>query len=314
MRALIADDDRVTTAILVKAMQRWGVEVTVAHDGNAAWNILGAGQPPSLAILDWMMPGLDGIELCRRIRREPSLAGTYVLLLTGRGSRPDLIAGLDAGADDYMVKPIDGEELRARVHVGMRVASLQERLSERVSELQATRDHLARLVSTDVLTEVYSRRWWFELAETEFSRACRYGRTFSLMVVDLDYFKQVNDTYGHDTGDRLLREFADMLRLECRQSDTIGRLGGEEFAVLVPETSLTATGNMASRISERCRELRVSTPIGPVSFTCSVGISEVHPDDENIESVLRRADAALYDAKRGGRDCWRSADTVTSLS
>ena len=136
VRALIADDDRVTTAILSEALRRWNVEVAVAHDGQAAWELLGAGDGPALAIVDWMMPGIDGPELCRRIRQDPALAHMYVILLTGRRSREDVVAGLDAGADDYVVKPFDADELRARVHVGIRVLKLQERLAERVAELQ----------------------------------------------------------------------------------------------------------------------------------------------------------------------------------
>ena len=307
MRALIADDDPVTRAILIKALMPWNLEVTVAADGTEAWEAISSGQPPEIAIVDWMMPGMDGIELCRRIREYPALAGIYVILLTGRGSRMDLVAGLDAGADDYMVKPIDTEELRARVQVGMRVANLQGRLAERVVELQGARDHLARLVSTDALTNLYSRRWWFELAATEFSRCRRYDRAFSVMVIDLDYFKQVNDSFGHDAGDKLLRAFADMLQTECRQSDILGRLGGEEFAILVPETPVGAAQKLAGRIGDACRALKVVTPAGDeVTCSCSIGISQVQNDDDDIDDVLRRADAALYEAKRSGRDCWKS--------
>ncbi len=144
MRALIADDDRGTTAILSKTLQRWNIDVTVAHDGTAAWDLLRAGGP-SLAIVDWMMPGLDGPELCRRIRLDPSLGHMYVILLTGRDKRADLVAGLDAGADDYMVKPFDAEELRARVQVGIRVVTLQERLADRVAELQSALSRVKQL-------------------------------------------------------------------------------------------------------------------------------------------------------------------------
>jgi two-component system cell cycle response regulator len=309
MRALIADDDPVTRAILIKSLKPWNMDVTDATDGTEAWNALSSGPPPEIAIVDWMMPGMDGIELCRRVREYPALAGIYVILLTGRGSRMDLVAGLDAGADDYMVKPIDTEELRARVQVGIRVANLQGRLADRVTELQGARDHLARLVSTDSLTNLYSRRWWFELAATEFSRCRRYDRAFSVMVIDLDYFKRVNDTFGHDAGDKLLRAFADMLQIECRQSDILGRLGGEEFAILVPETPVGAAQSIAGRIRDACRNVKVTTPAGDeVTCSCSIGISEVQDNDDDIDDVLRRADAALYDAKRSGRDCWKSHD------
>jgi two-component system cell cycle response regulator len=314
MRALIADDDPVTTAVLASALKRWGIEVTCAGDGAAAWETLAAGPAPDFAVIDWMMPGLDGIEICQRIRKHPALASMYVLLLTGRGSRADLVAGLDAGADDYMIKPIDPEELRARVQVGIRVATLQAHLADRVGELQAASEHLTRLVSTDVLTGVYTRRTWFELASTEFSRGRRYGRGFSLMIMDLDYFKRVNDTFGHEAGDTLLREFAAMVRSECRQSDIIGRIGGEEFALLVPEATQAAAEHLAGRIRDACRRLAPGSGSGPVRCSCSIGISTFSADDDNIESTLRRADAALYEAKRSGRDSWRSHTPTTGDS
>src|SRR5712691_9266039 len=179
MRTLVADDDLIITTILSSALTRSGMQVTVAHDGDVAWQALNSLQPPAIAILDWMMPNLDGLELCRRIRSTPRLAGTYVILVTGRDSREDLVSGLEAGADDYMVKPIDLVELQARIGVGLRVATLQRNLTRTVTQLRATRDDLAHLASTDVLTGVYSRRWWFDLAEKEFSRSRRYDRTFS---------------------------------------------------------------------------------------------------------------------------------------
>lgn len=314
MHAVVADDDRIATAILQRSLERWGVDVTVVHDGEAAWHTLSAGATPDLAIIDWMMPGIDGIELCRRIRADSALASLYVLLLTGRGTRIDLIAGLDAGADDYMVKPIDAEELRARVHVGTRVVTLQRRLTERVSELQLARDHLARLASTDGLTRLYSRRWWFELATLEYARRSRRPDLgFSMLAVDIDFFKAVNDTFGHEAGDRVLQQFADLLRKESRQCDIVGRLGGEEFALLLPETSLDAAENLARRLIEGCRSLSVPTRGTVVRVTCSIGVTDSSGDDDSLEEVLRRADDALYDAKRSGRDCWRrepAADVI----
>ena len=210
------------------------LDTTIAHDGDEAWAALTAGPAPEIVIVDWMMPGLDGIELCHRIRDNAALKTSYVMLLTAKSARVDLVTGLDAGADDYMTKPIDPEELRARVRVGLRIAKLQRQLTDQVAELQAAREHLTRVASTDVLTELFSRRGWFEIAAGEFSRSRRYNRTVSLLIVDLDLFKRVNDTYGHDAGDRLLQTFSSVLRLEVRQSDVVGRFGGEEFAVLLP--------------------------------------------------------------------------------
>lgn len=307
MLATVADDDRMTAAMVSRTLRSWGIDARVAHDGEAAWRLLKSSVTPSLAILDWMMPGLDGIELCRRIRTDAALQGLYVVLLTGRDDRKDLIAGLDAGADDYMVKPFHVDELRARIRAGMRVAGLQTRLAEQVAELKTTRDHLAKLVSTDVLTDVYSRRWWFQAAETEFSRSRRYDRALSVLMVDLDRFKQVNDSFGHSTGDDVLQSFSLMLRNECRRSDIIGRIGGEEFAILVPEASSEAARHLAERI--RVASHRLSIPTAPgLKCSCSIGVSQIRAEDNQIEDALRRADARLYEAKRLGRDCVRSND------
>jgi diguanylate cyclase (GGDEF)-like protein len=315
VRALVADDDPVTSALVARTLERWGISVTVAADGQTAWRLLTEGAPPALAIVDWMMPGLDGLTLCRQIRREPTLAAMYVLLLTARGEQADLVEGLDAGADDYMTKPIDPEELRVRVQVARRIATLQQRLADQVSSLQTTQDHLARLVSTDMLTEVSSRRRWFELASAELARSRRYNRDVTVLLVDLDFFKRINDTFGHAAGDTVLRRFAEMLRVECRQSDIIGRLGGEEFGVLAPETGREAAQYMATRIRDACRRLAVATPLGEIRWSCSIGITDRATEDEHIESVLHKADAALYDAKGSGRDGWKmytpALDTAT---
>ena len=307
MRALIADDDLIVTTILANTLTRMGMEVSVAHDGDVAWRALNALQPPGIAILDWMMPNLDGLELCRRIRSTPRLAATYVVLVTGRDSREDLVAGLEAGADDYMVKPINIAELQARIGVGLRVAKLQQNLAQKVRELRSTRDHLALLASTDALTGVYSRRWWFDTAEKEFSRARRYDRTFSLLMADLDWFKQINDTHGHEVGDRVLNQFGQMIRTTCRKSDVIGRLGGEEFAVLLPETSAKAAQRLAARITEGCRTVIVDPMGSDARCSCSIGVTEVRPDDDRLDGVLTRADQALYAAKRAGRNQWSFA-------
>jgi two-component system, cell cycle response regulator len=308
MRALVADDDRTTAAIVAKVLIDAGLtEVDIAEDGAAAWTMLNALQPPSLAVIDWTMPGLDGLELCRRVRNSLRLSSMYVLLLTAHERREDLIAGLNAGADDYMTKPVDLDELRARIRVGMRVVSLQENLAERVTALRRAHNRLQEMASTDALTELYSRRWWFDMATTEFSRSRRYDRDLSVLIIDLDHFKRVNDRFGHETGDAVLRTFAALLRRECRQSDIIGRLGGEEFAIALPETSVAQAQTLAARLTEGCRSISVSTPLGDVRWSCSVGVTQVRDDDQEIDGVLRRADTALYEAKRAGRDRWRNA-------
>jgi diguanylate cyclase (GGDEF)-like protein len=249
-----------------------------------------------------MMPKLDGVEICRRVRHELPLANVYLMLLTAFESRKDVVAGLESGADDYVVKPFDTEELRARVQVGIRVLTLQERLAERVIELQTARDKFAQLAATDALTGLCSRRRWFETAAVEFSRARRYGRPLGLLMADLDLFKQVNDTFGHSAGDDVLKKFAEILQRQSRRSDVAGRVGGEEFAILLPETSLQAAHEVARRIVESCRDVAIPADAGVVRFTSSIGVTGIAPADDRIDAALKRADAALYEAKRSGRD------------
>ncbi len=305
MRVLVADDDRLVAEILSRTLKRWHHEVTVVADGAAAWRYLqtaAASHGSTLAILDWMMPQMDGVEICRRVRHELPLANMYLILLTAHESRKDVVAGLEAGADDYVIKPFDAEELRARVQVGIRVLTLQERLAERVTELQAARDKFAQLAATDALTGLASRRRWFERAAMEFGRSRRYRRHLGLLMADLDLFKQVNDTFGHEAGDKVLKKFADVLRQYTRHSDMAGRVGGEEFAVLLPETPIREAHEVARRIVESCRGVAIPAAAGQVRFTCSIGVTEIAPADDTIEAALRRADAALYEAKRAGRD------------
>jgi two-component system cell cycle response regulator len=226
----------------------------------------------------------------------------YLILLTGRDSREDVVAGLNAGADDYIIKPFDPEELRARVQVGMRVVSLQNRLAARIAELQEARDQLTLQANTDALTGLASRRAWLGLATTEVARARRYGLPVAVLMIDLDFFKRVNDTHGHSAGDDVLREFGEVLRRVARASDVVGRLGGEEFAILLPQTSAKEAVNVASRLAEHWRQASVPALAGGLKLSCSIGVSEAEITDSRIEDVLNRADLALYEAKRKGRD------------
>jgi two-component system cell cycle response regulator len=302
MRVLIADDDSGTRLVLASALKALGMEISVAADGSAAWEVLKEGTGPSLALIDWEMPGIDGLELCHRIRGHQPPMQMYVILLTGRDSREDVIAGLNAGADDYIIKPFDPEELRARVQVGMRVVTLQNRLAARISELQEARDQLTLQANTDALTGLSSRRAWLGLATTEVARARRYGLPVAVLMIDLDFFKRVNDTHGHSAGDDVLREFGEVLRRVARTSDVAGRLGGEEFAILLPQTSAKEAVHVATRLAEFWRQASVPTLAGGVKLTCSIGVSEAEATDSRIEDVLNRADLALYQAKRNGRD------------
>jgi DNA-binding response OmpR family regulator len=174
MRAVIADDDRGTATIVANVLSQSNLEVAVAHDGNAAWELLTTAPPPALAIIDWMMPGIDGLELCRRIKRQPSLANTHVILLTAKNAQQDVVTALQAGADDYIVKPFKSEELRTRVHIGIRVASLQERVVTSVAELQAAQQVEGVANASNISAQ--ARRGWLKLAKDGVARSGRYRR------------------------------------------------------------------------------------------------------------------------------------------
>lgn len=286
---------------------------------------------PTVILQDLVMPGIDGLGLVARYRANAATRDISIIVLS---SKEDPTVKRDAfrgGANDYLVKLPDAIELVARIRLHSRAylnqiqrddayRSLSESqrqlveanatLADRISELQAVRDELARLVSTDALTGLCSRRRWLELAAAEFDRLRRYGRPLTLLMADLDYFKRVNDTHGHDVGDDVLRRFAEALRSVCRQVDASGRIGGEEFAVLLPETSAAGGAQVAQRIVEACRTIGVSTAAGTLTCSCSVGLAESVDGDHGIEDLLRRADVALYDAKRSGRDRWRASTTV----
>jgi DNA-binding response OmpR family regulator len=195
MRAVVADDDRGTATIVTNLLERSDLEVAVAHDGNAAWDLLTAAPPPAIAIIDWMMPGIDGLELCRRIKREPSLAGTHVILLTAKNDQQDVVAALQAGADDYIVKPFKFEDLRTRVHAGIRLASLQERVATSVAELQA-----AQQADANGSVSAHAQRGWLKLAKDGVARSGRYRRAIGNLVQAAD------DSIGQSTDNDHKRE------------------------------------------------------------------------------------------------------------
>ena len=280
----------------------------------------------TVILQDLVMPDVDGMTLLSRYRASSTTRDIPVIVLS---SKEDPVIKRDAfqgGANDYLVKLPDKIELVARIHLHSTAyltqiqrdeahRSLTEsqrqlvlsnsELGERIQELQAVRDELSRLVSTDSLTGLYSRAKWFELAANEFSRHRRYHRPLACLMLDLDFFKRINDTWGHDIGDEVIRQFASVLRAASRQSDSAGRVGGEEFAVVLPETPIAGAEEVARRIVTTCRGLDVSTPKGHLKFSCSVGLAEAAETDASVEDMMRRADTALYEAKRGGRDGWK---------
>lgn len=292
-RILVAEDDPVSRRMLESFLTKWGYEVLAVSDGTEAHRILDHDDAPPLAVLDWMMPGIEGPEICRAIRRECERPYTYVLLLTARSQKEDLLKGLEAGADDYLTKPFDAQELHARLHVGERILDLQHRLIAATEELRFRASH-------DMLTGIPNRATILEAVNRERARQIRDGGPFGIILADLDHFKAINDTYGHLAGDTVLREAALRMRSCVRAYDSVGRYGGEEFLIVVPAGDEAGTTAVAERIRHAISEKSVSTEAGPIPVTASLGVAVSLCRD--TKDILRSADEALYQAKARGRN------------
>jgi two-component system cell cycle response regulator len=295
-RILIAEDDPVSRRVLQTFLVKWGYEVIIAEDGFQALAVLERQDFPRLAVLDWMMPGLEGTEVCERIRNELNRAYVYILLLTARSQKEDILKGLESGADDYLTKPFDAKELRARLLVGQRILGLQDHLIEAREELlfQATHDALTGLANRGVILEALHR---------ENSRQLREGGSFGIALVDVDHFKYVNDRHGHLTGDAVLRELARRMCASVRPYDIVGRYGGEEFLIVVPSSAAAGTMGLAERIRKSIEEFPVRTEAGEIQMTVSLGVAISDPAlPLDPQELIRVADDALYRAKDLGRN------------
>jgi diguanylate cyclase (GGDEF)-like protein len=293
MNVLIAEDDPTSRLLLTKVLEKWGYEVTVTTDGAEAWELLRSDDSPRLAILDWMMPGMDGVEVCRKVRALDTRQPPYIILLTALGEKDHVVTGLEAGADDFVGKPYDPAELRARVEVGRRLVELNEELvqAQIALEIQAR---------TDALTDLPNRRAILEILDEEVSRALRQSGSLGVGMLDIDHFKLVNDRYGHAAGDAVLRELAQRLASVMRPYDSLGRYGGEEFLIVVP-----GTGREELRdVLERLRAVASATPFaaGGRELTVTVSLGGVVRDGRSADALIARADDALYEAKEQGRD------------
>jgi two-component system cell cycle response regulator len=296
-KILIADDSPISRRLLEAFLIKRDYEVITATDGVEALRILSCDDGPRLAILDWMMPGLEGTRVCRKLREQPEdKPYVYVLLLTARTEKADLLDGLGSGADDYLTKPFDPAELYARLSVGRRILDLQDKLIAAGDELRFRASH-------DTLTGVSNRAVILDTLRREQSRQLREGGSFGIIMLDIDHFKRVNDTYGHLCGDAVLQGAANIMQASLRPYDVVGRYGGEEFLMVVPRSDAPS----ALRVAERIREAIAAKPFitsgGEVRVTVSLGVAastDLAPAEP--QHLLQMADDALYRAKQNGRN------------
>jgi two-component system cell cycle response regulator len=292
---LIAEDDPMFRKILQSWLQSWSYRVTIAEDGAQAWSILLQEHPPELLILDWVMPEVDGLELCRRIRERQQSPYQYILLVTGKDEKQDIVRGLDTGADDYLTKPFDRSELQARLRVGQRILKLQRDLIDAREELRFQAMH-------DALTGLWNRRALLELLHRELERAARGATPTWVLMLDLDHFKNINDTYGHLAGDAVLREVANRIAQNVRPYDLAGRYGGEEFLVVLSNCGEAETAQTAERIRLAIASTPISAAGSMIPVTVSIGATEIAAGARSDQEGLLVADKALYQAKDGGRN------------
>ena len=301
MKVLIADDDVTSRVVLGGVLKKFGHEVVATEDGNQAWEALQRPDAPRLAILDWMMPGLGGLEVCRLVRSLPTDQPPYIIILTSKGEKQNIVDGLEAGADDYLAKPFDAGELRARVDVGARLVELQARLSE-------ARLALAHEAMHDPLTGALNRRAFAEVLTRELSDEHRHAHGLAVGICDIDKFKLINDTHGHPVGDEVLCELVRLMEGNLRGHDVLGRHGGDEFVILTMHASEEGAAGTFERIRAVVAGSPIQTSIGAVSITISIG-ARVWREGETQVQLLAAADTALYQAKAAGRNRVAMAET-----
>lgn len=310
MKILLAEDSTFYRRMITDHLKEWGFNFVCAGSGKEAWKLLTKPDAPRLALLDWVLPEIEGIELCRRLRNRPeSDPYTYTVLLTAKCEQDEMLQAMDAGADDFLAKPFDPLELKARLLVGKRILDLQKKLVTANGALHFAATH-------DFLTRIWNRAEILGFLKRELARARRDSTTVGLILVDVDHFKKVNDDFGHQAGDVALQEIATRFSRCVREYDGIGRYGGEEFLVILTGCDMPTTLRRANEIRTAISSEAIPWQQGSIAVTVSMGVS-VAESSEDIELLLRRTDAALYQAKRNGRnrvECSISTTTATAVT
>ncbi|HXY01545.1 MAG TPA: diguanylate cyclase [Candidatus Limnocylindrales bacterium] len=299
MKVLIAEDDAVSRVMLTRTLQRFGYKVVAVDNGVRALKELHREDPPRLALLDWVMPQKDGADVCREVRFRKNRAYTYLILLSSRESKKEIVEGLEAGADDYLTKPFDPEELKARLRSGERILQLEDRLVEARESMRFQATH-------DLLTSLWNRSIIVELMSREIHRSRREKSCTAVMLCDIDHFKKVNDNFGHSTGDEVLQEVANRLQHSVRSYDMVGRYGGEEFLVILNKCDPASAQSRAENLRCAICNKPIPTRSGALTVTMSVGVAlTTEFVNHDVDAIIQEADAALYAAKAGGRNCVR---------
>jgi two-component system cell cycle response regulator len=308
VKILVADDDPVSRRLMERILQQSGYDVIPVENGRQAAHELASEGGPRLALIDWMMPGLDGPGVCQEVRTRHNDLYVYILLLTSKESSEDIVKGLEAGADDYLTKPCRPAELKARLHTGRRILQLEDKLVE-------AREGMRFKATHDPLTSLWDRGAILALLQSELNRSERAHSPVSLLLCDIDHFKSINDGYGHQTGDEVLEEVSVRLLDGVRSHDAVGRYGGEEFLIVL-------NGCSGEQLKERAEDLRgsiscspFSTSHGSISVSMSMGAITIENWDKSIpmEQFLRQADVALYRAKAAGRNRVDYAESLASV-
>jgi len=289
LRILVADDDEVVLTALTGLLRHLGHEAVIARDGTEAWNLIQREDAPSLVILDWLMPGFNGLEICRRLRQDKKRPYQYVIMLTAKDEVRDLVESIESGADDYLSKPFDERELRVRLRAGERILAL--------------RDDLSAKATIDELTGLLNRAGITEKLQQELALAERNNGAVSILMADLDNFKGINDTHGHAVGDEVLREASKRMGYRLRPYDDLGRYGGEEFLGVLPGCTSLSAMEIAQRMRQAISESAIPTTAGLIDLTLSIGVATVDETTPmSLDAMVSAADKALYVAKRAGRN------------